>query len=119
MNKMRDLLSKTLVVGVIVLFLSVAITPMSLGIKIVSDRLEVKEAKSSIDEEDSRTVIIVDDEGDGDYTSIQDAIGNATSGDIIEVYSGIYHEKKILITTEDIILKGIPYELGAGNDLAK
>jgi parallel beta-helix repeat protein len=74
--------------------------------------------KSSIPISD-KSVIIVDDEGDGDYTSILDAVGNAKSGDIIEVYSGIYNEKYILITTENITLRGIPYEFEAGNDLGK
>lgn len=34
--------------------------------------------------------LYVDDEGDGDYTCIQDAIDNANEGDTILVYSGNY-----------------------------
>ena len=37
--------------------------------------------------------IIVDDDGEGDYTSIQDAIDNATDGDTIRVWEGVYNEK--------------------------
>lgn len=61
--------------------------------------------------------IVVDDEGDGDYVKIQYAIDNADSGDIIEVYSGIYNEN--IEMPIGVILKGIPYELGKGGDTGK
>ena len=64
-------------------------------------------------------MIIVDDEGDGDYISIKEAVNYSKSGDIIKVYSGVYYEEEIVITTEDITLRGIPYELGVGDDLGK
>ena len=67
----------------------------------------------------SKNVIMVDDEGDGDYTSIEEALNNANPGDTIEVYSGTYYEYDIDIETEEITLKGIPYELGNGNDTGK
>jgi len=41
----------------------------------------------------SGNTITVDDDGDADYTSIQEAIDNANEGDIIYVYSGVYSEK--------------------------
>jgi parallel beta-helix repeat protein len=63
--------------------------------------------------------IIVDDEGDGDYRSIKEALNNADSGDTIEVYSGTYYENDLSIYTESITLKGIPKELGDGNDSGK
>ena len=37
----------------------------------------------------SRNIIYVDDDGTADYTSIQDAIDNASDGDIIIVYEGV------------------------------
>jgi len=37
-------------------------------------------------------IITVDDDGDENYSKIQDAIDNASDGDIIKVYSGVYHE---------------------------
>ena len=37
--------------------------------------------------------ITVDDDGDADYTSIQEAIDNANEGDTIYVHSGVYSEK--------------------------
>ena len=40
--------------------------------------------------------ITVDDDGEGDYTSIQDAIDNATDGDTIRVWDGVYKENIIV-----------------------
>jgi parallel beta-helix repeat protein len=66
-----------------------------------------------------KTVIIVDDEGDGDYSSIKEALNHADPGDTIEVYSGTYYEHGIIISDDNITLKGIPYELGNGSDKGK
>jgi len=52
----------------------------------------------------SAETIYVDDDGGADYTSIQDAIDNANSGDTIYVYSGTYHEN--ITIDKQIILKG-------------
>jgi parallel beta-helix repeat protein len=65
-----------------------------------------------------KNVIIVDNEGDGEYTSIKEALNNASPGDIIEIYSGIYYEYDITITIPVTII-GIPHELGEGNDTGK
>ena len=59
-------------------------------------------------------LIVVDDEGDGDYTIIQAAIDNANPGDRIEVYSGTYYEN--LLIDKKLSLVGMPYELGSGAD---
>jgi len=67
---------------------------------------------------DSKAVITVDDDGDGDYTSIQDAIDNATVGDTIKVYSGTYTETDILVNKQ-LILQGIDSELGGGGGTGK
>jgi len=62
-------------------------------------------------------IITVDDEpGDGDYTSIKEAVNHASPGDIIEVYSGTYNEQLINMTTEGVTLRGISHELGNGTD---
>jgi len=92
------LINKILAIGIIFLFLGASIA--------------VAYLKQS-------SVIIVDDEGDGDYTSIKEAINNANPGDTIEVYSGTYYECGIEIYTENITLRGIPYELGNGGDTGK
>ena len=52
--------------------------------------------------------LIVDNEGDGDYKNIQNAISNAKPGDIIEVYSGTYYEH--IIIDKPIFLIGIAFE---------
>lgn len=65
-----------------------------------------------------KNVILVDDDGDGDYTSLKVAVNNSNSGDIIEIYSGTYNESNIVIF-HPISIIGIPYELGQGNDTGK
>ena len=65
----------------------------------------------------SRNILQVDDEGDGDYISIQQAVHNANQGDLIEVYSGAYLEK--ININKSIVLKGIPWELGSGGDTGR
>ena len=61
-------------------------------------------------------VIIVDDEGDGNYTDIQDAIDNAIGGDTIQVYSGTYTKA---VVNKQLILEGIAEEYGSGSDTGK
>ena len=55
--------------------------------------------------QNSGTTIYVDDDGTADYTKIQDAIDNASSGDTIYVYNGTYCEN-IVIDVENISLIG-------------
>lgn len=64
-------------------------------------------------------IIVVDDEGDGDFTSVKEALSFANPGDTIEVYSGTYYEYDIWINVDGISLKGIPFELGNGSDVGK
>ncbi len=66
-----------------------------------------------------KTVFTVDDEGDGDYTSIKEAVYKAHPGYTIRVYSGTYYEKNIYIDKQGLTLQGIPWELGSGNDTGK
>ena len=63
----------------------------------------------------STDIYTVDNEGDGDFTSIQQALTKAQPGDHIQVYSGTYQEN-ITILTAQLTLEGKPYELGSGND---
>ena len=46
--------------------------------------------------------IIVDDDGGGDYTSIQAAVDNASEGDVILVWDGIYFENITINKTLEI-----------------
>jgi parallel beta-helix repeat protein len=64
------------------------------------------------------SVIKVDDDGDGDYTRIADAVRNATAGDTIEVYSGTYNEIAIKVN-KTLYIRGIAEELGAGTGVGK
>ena len=80
--------------------------------------MSITPAYSSLSISD-KSVIIVDDEGDGDYTSIKEAINNSNPGDTIEVYSGTYYEHGIDIIVEGIMLQGMSYELGNGGDTGK
>lgn len=90
-------------VGIILLFVGTSIIPSGISTQT-----------------SGKNIITVDDEpGDGDYTSIKEAVDNSKPGDTIEVYSGTYYENDIMIETDDIILKGIPYELGNGSDTGK
>jgi parallel beta-helix repeat protein len=53
----------------------------------------------------SGNTITVDDDGTGDYTSIQEAIDNANEGDTIFVKTGEYSEK-LAINKNSLIIKG-------------
>lgn len=64
----------------------------------------------------SNNIYIVDDEGDGDFTTIQQALTLAQPGDIIHIYSGTY-QGNISIHTTELTIEGKPYELGSGNDV--
>jgi hypothetical protein len=99
------MLRKGLVVAVILLFISVAVAPNIFAL--------------NIEHQSRGTTIIVDDEGDGDYTSIKEAVNYSSPGDTIEVYSGIYREEGIRIEKDNITLIGIEHELGEGNDTGK
>jgi nitrous oxidase accessory protein len=93
---------KWLAVGIILLFIGTSVIPLATS-----------------EQAQSKTIITVDDDGDGDYTSIKDALNHSSPGDTIEVYSGTYQENEIHITAQGLILQGIPYELGNGNDTGK
>ncbi len=94
------MLQKYIVLGIIILVVGVSSLPIGISAHI-----------SEIH------IITVDDEpGDADFTSIEEALNYSLPGDIITVYSGIYREDGIHITTENISLQGISYELGNGTD---
>lgn len=87
-------------------------------------------------------IIYVDDDGGGDFTSIQDAIDAASKGDIIKIYSGLYkepyrllpekikyddnrkpipdiyniHDVQYLILKDGISLIGLGYDSPVGDD---
>ena len=51
----------------------------------------------------SDKTITVDDDGGADFTTIQDAIDNATDGDTIFVYGGIYHENVVIDKSIELV----------------
>jgi hypothetical protein len=53
----------------------------------------------------NENIIIVNQDGSGDYTRIQDAINNSKDGDVIHVYSGNYTE--LLMINRSISIVGI------------
>jgi len=91
---------KGLVIGILILLIGLNINPI------------VNSVKTS-----NGGIIIVDDEGDGDYTSINEAVINAHPWDTIEVYSGTYNENVEI--GKPLILIGIEHELGSGEDDGK
>jgi parallel beta-helix repeat protein len=54
----------------------------------------------------SAAIITVNDDGGANYTSIQGAIDNATNGDTIYIWEGIYHEKIVVDKSISIIGNG-------------
>ena len=64
-------------------------------------------------------ITVGDEPGDGNYTSIKEALNHSSPGDIIEVYSGTYKEHGISITVEGISLIGLPYDPDDANQTGK
>jgi len=78
----NNLIKKGVVVAVILLFISVSVIP-STG--------RIVEKKSTMPSSNGNT-LYVGGSGPNNYTRIQDAIDNASDGDTVFVYSGIYNE---------------------------
>jgi len=102
------LYKKGIVLGIIILLIGVGILPAAGAIKSFEKIYIVSNPIST-------GTITVDDEGDGDYTNIQEAIDNANPADTIEVYSGTYIEN--VIVNKQFNLVGVDSELGDGNDI--
>jgi len=100
MDKHKGLFTKTLVIGIILLFICMSITPSFAVDNPVS----------------SGNILYVGGSGEGNYSKIQDAIDNASNGDTIFVFSNAspYHEnvvvdKSIFLIGEDknnVVLDG-------------
>jgi len=88
-----SLLYKTLVVGVIALFIDVAVQPAFADV--------VKEPHISIS---NGNTLYVGGSGPGNYSNIQSAINHASDGDTVFVYNGTYHEA--IDVDKSINLKG-------------
>lgn len=94
---------KCLVIGIILLFILTSVIP-SIASKPFHEKY----------------ILTVDDEpGLADYTSIRDALNHSNPGDTIEIYSGMYNENTLNITTRNLTLLGLPYDLPGGDDVGK
>jgi parallel beta-helix repeat protein len=112
----KNMLSKTLVMGVIVMFICVGFTSIS-GIQINNQII-----KSS----GRGDILYVGGSGEGNYSKIQDAVDNASDGDTVFVYNGTYDSDDFIITINisirlvgenkfNTIIYGMVIEINASN----
>ncbi len=71
----------------------------------------------NIENVSAKNIIIVDCNGNGNYTTIQDAINNASNGDTIYVWSGIYYENIIINKSLTLIGNGTEFTTINGSGL--
>jgi len=97
-DKQRDLLNKTLLIGIILLLIFMSITPS----------YAVDNVKKSSTLVSSGNILYVGGMGPDNYTRIQDAIDDASSGDTVFVYDdsspyyeNIFIDKSISLIGED------------------
>jgi len=95
------LLSKGLAVGIILLFVGTAIIPLS-GQKIEKVSLPMSRGNT----------LYVGGSGPGNYSKIQDAVDNASSGDRIVVFSGFYQEHVYI--NKSLYFQGIDFPVVDG-----
>jgi len=94
-------MKKTIITFIIIQLIGVLFAPNIIGIKNETNDI----CYPSINET-YKSIIYVDDDGGANYTKIQDAIDNATTGDTIIVYNGTYNENIIVNKKLDIIGSG-------------
>lgn len=91
-------LSKGMVLGVLFLFIGMSVIPSAIGITVDIYNSRICNWDGNI--------LYVGGTGSGNYSSIQDAINDASNGDAVFVYSGYYYEtlyinKSINLVGED------------------
>jgi len=94
---MITLFNKTLVIGILILFISIGVNPSTGGI--------VEKINNPLS---NGNTLYVGGSGEGNYTMIQNAIDDASDGDTILVYSGNYKENVVI--NKHLTLKGIKSE---------
>ena len=90
----NSLIRKELVFGIIILFVGAGVLP--------SMAITVADKKSYNPIYDSN-ILYVGGTGEGNYTTIQDAIDNASTGDTVFVYNGTYYENPVIWKSIDLI----------------
>lgn len=94
MNR-NKVLSKGTVLAIIVLFVGISIIPLTVSVEAKKYYLSDSELTFSSFNPDGNT-LYVGGVGPENYTSIQDAIDNASDGDTVFVYNGIYYENVVI-----------------------
>ena len=94
MIMLKDILRKELVLGILLLFVTASIV----------SALNANPSQNSTSAK-LGSWLYVGGSGAGNYTRIQDALDNASTGDVVYVYSGTYNEN-IVIETEGLTLMG-------------
>jgi nitrous oxidase accessory protein NosD len=89
----RDVLSKSIVIGIVILFIGMSVVPSS-GTKI--DKITIISSNLS-------KTLYVGGSGPGNYSKIQDAIDNASEWDTVFVYNGTYFESIVIDKSMQVI----------------
>jgi len=102
----KSKLKKCLVLGIIILLVGASI-PLTIGDIISINNNKVEEKKPNFDDDPRGITLYVGGTGPGNYSKINYAIENASSGDTIFVYNGTYAENVVVditinLTGEDI-----------------
>ena len=112
---MKKLNKNIFICALLVLMLLVCINAASasdsLNQEIASDVSPTEDVSlsSSVDNEvlsESGDTLIVDSNGEGDYRTISDAVGNATGGETIFIRDGNYSESNTITFTKSLSLVG-------------
>ncbi len=87
-------MKKALVIGIVVLFIGTSAISSAIDLDIrIDDKSREMIKQTFISTMQNGNILYVGGNGEGNYTKIQDAIDNASNGDTVFVFSGIYNEK--------------------------